>query len=30
MVVGNEKKLPMKELAKYGRIVRIKKADIYR
>lgn len=30
IVVGNKKNLPMKELEKYGRIIELKKSDIYR
>lgn len=30
IIVGNKKKLPMKELAKYGNIIELKKCDIYR
>jgi len=29
-MVGNKKKLPMKQLAKYGNIVELKKSDFYR
>jgi predicted Zn-dependent peptidase len=30
IIVGNKKKLPMEQLAKYGNIVELKKRDIYR
>jgi len=30
IIVGNKKKLPMKQLAKYGNIVELKKSDFYR
>lgn len=30
MIVGNKKKLPMELLGKYGRIIELKKSDIYR